>query len=366
MNTRVISTLRDFDALAPTWAALTADIPDPSPFVSHDWFAACWRTAGPNRRREVIVFEDARGPRAAIPLVRSRASKRGLPVRALEFMAPPDAPFDDIPVGAPVDEVVEALLQTLSTRDDWDVMFLPKLPAHSAFLKALASALSSGRTLWRIAWRELTPHVALSGEWEDYLRSRNDALHAAWRTLDDQAHNVVVEEHRTVDPDGPVFADLMEVLNHNWRAPRGGMMTMAQAAQRFYRELTRVMSANGSLHLWILRLGGRPVAAEYQIDAGAAVYTLRSGIDPAVSALNPAARLRIAILRTLFERGVAREYFMGPGLIDLKRGWATGTHETFGFKLYARSRYGRLLHRVETRVLPIARRWSTKVFGDHE
>ena len=35
---------------------------DHSPLLSHDWFACCWRTAGPERKREAWVFEDDAGP----------------------------------------------------------------------------------------------------------------------------------------------------------------------------------------------------------------------------------------------------------------------------------------------------------------
>ena len=62
MVVRCVTSLREFDALGPAWHAVAQAGGQDSPFLSHDWFACCWRTAGPDRRREVWVLEDAAGP----------------------------------------------------------------------------------------------------------------------------------------------------------------------------------------------------------------------------------------------------------------------------------------------------------------
>jgi hypothetical protein len=44
----MVTTLREFDALAPVWREVTLAGKQTSPFLSLDWFACCWRTAGPS------------------------------------------------------------------------------------------------------------------------------------------------------------------------------------------------------------------------------------------------------------------------------------------------------------------------------
>ena len=67
MKIRLVTSLREFDALAPVWSDVVAAGGQTSPFLSHDWFACCWRTAGPDRRRELWMVEDTSGPLAFDP-----------------------------------------------------------------------------------------------------------------------------------------------------------------------------------------------------------------------------------------------------------------------------------------------------------
>ncbi len=138
-------------------------------------------------------------------------------------------------------------------------------------------------------------------------------------------------------------------------------MATMQGMPRFFRELTRRASANGWLHLWILRLDGQAVATEYQIGANGRLHALRADFDAALADLSPGAFLNIRIIESLFGRRDVHEYDMGPVASEYKLRWAVGTHETLTFELYAPSAYGRLLHGMETRWVPLARRWRDRV-----
>ena len=110
MKIRTVTSLREFDQLATVWRDITDASGQRSPFVSHDWFASCWRTAGPHRRREVWIVEDAAGPLAIVPLLHSRAWYRRFPSRILQLMHAPGMPTADLPVARAFDEVAVALL----------------------------------------------------------------------------------------------------------------------------------------------------------------------------------------------------------------------------------------------------------------
>ncbi|MGH7278662.1 MAG: GNAT family N-acetyltransferase, partial [Candidatus Rokuibacteriota bacterium] len=225
-----MTSLREFDALAPAWRDVTAASGQTSPFLSHDWFACCWRTAGPNRRREVLVLEDTAGPVAFFPLVYTKTRLHGLHVRSLAFLASPDTPFADFPIAGDVDEAIARLLDALRARRDWDLLRLPKLRAHSPIVKALGSALS-GAFPWRNAGRTVSPHIALTGSWDDFLREKSQRFRKTCRNVDNRlqrAGTIAIEEHRDVDPAGRLFAELMEVSRQSWKAPEGVAMTTMQ------------------------------------------------------------------------------------------------------------------------------------------
>ncbi len=365
MKIELVTSLREFDALASIWRDVTKDGGQNSPFLSHDWFACCWRTAGPNRRREVWLLEDSAGPVALIPLVRWKTRIRGVPVRMVGFLDSPDTPFADFPVAGALDEAIGAFLALLQSRRDWDVLSLPKLPAHSRTYKALEAAFA-GQLRWRVAGRQYSPHLAISERWEEFFGHKPPRFREACRDIENrlqQSGAVTVEEHREVDPRSPIFAEVLEVSGRSWRGLRGPTRATREAMPRFYHELTQRASANGWLHLWILRLDGRAVATEYQIGANGHLHALRADFESALPDLSPGACLNLEIVRSLFERGGVHEYNMGPGLNDDKLRWATGTHELRDLQIYAPTLCGRLLYGIETRLVPLARQVRAQVIG---
>ncbi len=365
MKVRLVTSLREFDALAPIWREVTETGGQTSPFLSHDWFACCWRTAGPKRQREGWIIEDAAGPVGLIPLVRWKSHVRGLPVRMMGFLDSPDTPFTDFPVAGPVDAVIRTFLESLRARRDWDVFTLPKLPVHSSTLKALETSLAR-QFPWRVARREQSPYLTIQGSWEEFLRSKTQRFRKTCRNIENrlrQGREVVVEEYQQVDPDDPVFAEVLGVSRQSWKAAPALAMATMEGMPRFFRELTRRASEKGWLHLWILRLDGRAVATEYQIGENGRLYALRADFDHAIANLSPGSYLNLRIIRSLFERRGVYEYNMGTGTNPYKLRWATGTHETQTLQVYAPTMYGRLLHAIETRLVPFARQWRARVKG---
>lgn len=362
IRVRRLTSLREFDELAPIWAEVTRESGQSSPFLSHDWFACCWRTAGPRRQREVWIVEDDAGPLAFVPLVRWRTTVRGLPVRVLRFLDSPDTPFVDLPAVGRGEDVIATVLDTLATDGEWDLLTIAKVPPDAKALTALVPALAP-RFPWRVAARDQAPFVRASGTWEEFFRRKTQRFRKTCRHIENKlrrAGTIGLEEYRQVDPDGPVFAEMMEVSMQSWKGPRGLAMATMQGMPRFFRELTARASMNGWLHLWVLRLDGRPIATEYQLTADGRVHALRADFDLSQSELSPGAYLNQHIVSSLFDRTAIEEYDMGPGLNEYKLRWATGSREVITLDIYAPTVYGHFLHGVETRLVPLVRRLRTR------
>lgn len=366
MNVRFVTSLREFDALAPSWSTVTREGGQRSPFLSHDWFACCWRTAGPNRRREVWVLEDGVGPAGLVPLLRYNGKLRGLPVRMLRFLDAPDTPFADFPMARGTEDVITTFLDTLRHRTDWDVLSFTNVPVESPTFKALTAALP-GQFPWRVRSTEQSPYLRVTGTWEDFLHSKSQRFRKTLRNVENRlarSGRVTVEEHTQVDPGGRIFAEVMEVSRQSWKGVRGVAMATMLGMPRFFTELTERASSRGWLHLWILRMDGRPVATEYQIGANGCVNALRADFDSSLAELSPGTYLNMCIIRTLFDREGIEEYNMGPGSNEYKYRWASDTHESAALEIYAPTTYGRILHALETRLVPAARRWRAQLRGE--
>jgi len=348
----------EFAALAPLWDDLANRSGQQSPFMSHDWFACCWSLLAPHRRLEVLLVEEVGAPVALVPLMQWRERRRGMTVRSVGFIESPDTPWVDMLVAGSVGPVVEAVLDHFAGRSDWDVLQLNGLPSGSAALKALEHALP-GRFLWRRGGSLTSPFLTVGGDWEDFYAAKSQRFKKTNRNIQNRlarAGLIGIEEHRALAPDSPLLADVFDLSARSWKADRGLAMATMRGMREFFADLTRRATERGWLSLWLLTLNGRPTAMEYQLRAGGIVHALRADYDEAQHERSPGSALNFAIAKALFKRGGVHEYDMGPGENDYKLRWASGSHETMRLRIYRRGLYPRLVHAVETVVVPAARR----------
>ena len=359
MKVRRVDTLEGFEALKPAWHAVATESGQTSPFLSHQWFGCCWRAAPPARRPELLVVEDGGSPVAMVPLVYGTGAMHGLPVRFLSLLNAPDTAFADwLIVGRP-EPIIEAVMNDLTAKGDWDVMALNSLPASSPTFKALSTWLP-GRYRWQRIGSIRSPYLTTTGTWEEFWASTSQRFKKTVRNVKNRlakTGTVSIEEHRTVAPDSPVFADLLAVSARSWKAQRALAIANMPGMAQFFRELTAHASTQGWLRLWIMRRDGQPVATEYQLEADGRIHALRADIDASVpDDLSPGTHLSAEIIRTLFGRETVYEYDMGPGDNEYKSRWAGTSHELARLRIFRPGAYGALLHTVEARVVETVRR----------
>jgi len=349
LDIRRIDKARDFMALAPIWSRLVNDSGQTSPFLSYDWFWCCWHGVWPQRRPEILVVEKMGTPVAIVPLMHWRAWTRGLPIRYLGFLECPHTPMVDLVIADQHDHVMEALLDHLAGRSDWDIIWLRKLPAASPTVKSLEKLLP-GRLPWRRAGHWRNPYVAIDGDWDRFYQRLNGQVTASQRLSYEQlqrSSGMKIEEYRTIDLHSPLLQEMLAIIDRGSHADRGVASRAMPRAQEFFRELTRRASKNGWLSLWALRRDGRVLALEYQLHSNGTVQALWAGGASDYRGFLPGTALNLAILQALFKSGCVDEYTMGPGVQDDRCLWTTTWHETIHLKLYRTSFYARLLHWLE-------------------
>lgn len=359
MKVRRIESLDRFQALAPAWAALARESGQTSPFLSHEWFTCCWRASGSSRRLETLVVEDATDPVGLVPLARWRGALHRVPVRFVGMLNAPDTPFVDwLTVGQP-EPIVEAVLDELVRSQDWDVLELSGLPSESRTLKALEACLAGRFRVHRLPTIR-SPFVDVTGTWEAYWRATSQRFKKTVRSVRNRlvkVGEVRVEEHREIRGDSPILEEVFDVSRRSWKAAESLAIANMPGMAGFFRELTDHASRSGWLRLWLLRLDGRAVATEYQLESAGRVHALRADFDASLpSDLSPGTHLSEEILRTLFERPAVHEYDMGPGDNSYKLRWASSAHESARLFVFRPGVVGAGLHALTARVVPTFRR----------
>ena len=348
MKIRTVTSLQEFDSLASLWQEVVEASGQTSPLLSHDWFASCWRTAGPNRLRELWIFEDAAGPLALIPLVRSDARYRGLPLRVVELMHPALVPLVDFPVVRDVEDVLAAFVCGLRERGDWEVFLMRGLPASSVTWKAFQAA-TGGTLRWRIAERADVPCISLA---DSGFRRSIDVLRRALPNGD----TFSLEEHRRLDRRGPLFEEVSALIAN--RVPTS-LKTMSQTspdtAQRFLAELSARATANNWLSLYILRSKGAIVGTEYNIVSDGCARTIYRDADD-TPGLPVTDAMTVAVTDALSKRPGLHTYYRMPGEPKIGALAAATSDEVLVVETFADTLYAGLLRKVETRIIPFAQR----------
>jgi hypothetical protein len=350
LRIRQIEKAQDFRALAPVWAQLAKAHGHLSPFLSYDWFWCCWHGVWPQRRPEILLVEDVGGPIGVVPLMHWRGWVRGLPVRYVGFLECHITPWVDLLTVGEHDSVVEAFLDHLTSRSDWDVAWLQKLPATSRTLNALEKLLPD-RLPWCLAGRQFSPYVAIDGNWERFVevKSRFCPEFPQWI----EAHlkhvsDVDLEEHRAENLQTPFVQEVLQVMHRSSQSKDGMGTTPMSRTLEFFRELTRRASKNGWLSLWSVRLNDHIVGIEYQLRSDGIAQALSSWAYPTSRGVLTGSALNVAILKSLFGSGGVHEYIMGAGFEGDLPLLATACHDTVHVKLYRPGIYSSLLHELET------------------
>jgi GNAT acetyltransferase-like protein len=347
LRIRRIEKAQDFVALAPIWAQLVTESGQLSPFLSYDWFWSCWHGVVPQYQPEILLIEDTGGPVAIVPLMHWRGWVRGLPVRCLSFLECPCTPLTDVLTVAGHNQVIEALLDHLVDRSDWDMIWLQKLPVSSPTLKTLEAILPD-RLPWRRAGYLACPFVAIGGEWARFCQTMNAPFSDTHRPINtqlQQAGDLMLEEHHLVDLQGALFEETLAVMN--LQLPRDRVVAAMPRQREFFHALTQRASKNGWLSLWTLKLDAHVIAMQYQLRSHGQVQVLAAGEASAYRALRPWSELNIAILQALFQSGCAHEFSLGPAVQYDHPWWANGHHQLVHLKLYRPSLYTRLLAQLE-------------------
>src|SRR5207244_4448639 len=105
-----------------------------------------------------------------------------------------------------------------------------KLPEDSSVLRHLETMLP-GRLVSRRAGAALhAPYLRLEGDWATFWKRVRPSFRKKLRNIHNRlarAGRVRVEEHRSVDPEGPLFQEMIEVSRRGWKAQQGvSMATM--------------------------------------------------------------------------------------------------------------------------------------------
>jgi CelD/BcsL family acetyltransferase involved in cellulose biosynthesis len=295
-----VTTLPALEALAPEWAALCARDPACGPFQHPAWLIPWTRRFAP--RAPWVLCARAAGRLAGVlPLVRWREGARRV---VSPLGAGVSDVFDAVVDPALAHAALAALLARLAAaRAGFDRVDLEQLPPGARLLGAAAPRglrtevePQDARPVLPLPPGTRLADVVPAGQRRRLARARRAAERVGALTL------AVA---------GPAAMDLLLRLHgERWQA-RGEAGVVAEVElQDFHREVAAPMAASGALRLYVLRLGGEPIAALYGFRTGARLSCYLQGFAPGAARLSPGVLLLGAVLEEALREGVAVADFL--------------------------------------------------------
>jgi CelD/BcsL family acetyltransferase involved in cellulose biosynthesis len=344
-----VSTRADFMRMQDEWNALVRATDD-QPFYRHEWFRIWLDNFAPDAPLRVLVARDSEGRLVgALPLIEQRALVTGAPVRCLSAAANEHTPRFDLIAVDPT-EVAAAFLEHLRRDRGWDVLHLASVPpeGHAWRLYETATRAGNPTGTWEA---DNSPYFSLPASHEEMQQKLDTKFKANLR----RRHKKLAEkgevavEKVTGGIELPLRLEEGYALEQSgWKGREGTAIAQDSHVAGFYSELARFAAHDGSLALYFLRVGGRPVAFQYSLTYGSTYYLLKPGYDEHVKECSPGQLLMDEVVRDCIEGGLSEFDFLGPDM-TWKRDWARESRPHTRLYIFRDGPYGRFLRNYKFR-----------------
>jgi len=313
MKTNIHKTAAAFDVLAPEWNILLRASQADTPFLTHEWQTAFWRTLGQGELKLVETRDDT-GVLigiAAFYIIEVDGK------RSLQFVGgvDPSDYLDFILARGRETEVGASILEALAAEADWDRLDLYNVPEASPTRTWLSEAVAVRGWLCADERQVASPVLTLPDTFDAYVasldkRERHELRRKLRRAeaMEGLRWYVVDGEFASeLEPEADAFLELMI----RSRADKAEFMTPAM--RRFFHEAVRAAHRGRWLQLSFLEVEGHKAATYLSFDYGGRLMVYNSGYAPeAMGGLSPG----IVLMARLIGQAIRQ----GKHIVDFMRG----------------------------------------------
>jgi CelD/BcsL family acetyltransferase involved in cellulose biosynthesis len=346
----------EFVRMEGEWNALVESTRD-EPFYRHEYIRSWIESFSPDAGLRLLAGHDQRGRLVAVlPLIEQRNSVLGVPV--LEWASPTNVHsyrFDLL--AEDPDAAAVAFLDRLVAESAWDVLRITDVPhggnAWQLYRRARWAGLPAG-----VYPSQRSPYIPLPASFDDLARSLRSKFRSNLRRrrrLLERLGPVSVERIA----DGPDLQPQLErcfaIEQGGWKGRSGQPANGDARIHGFYCELARRMSDRGSLSLFLLKVGGRPVAFHYGLTERHVYSLVMTSYDESLRECSPGHLLVEEVLKRCIESGVREFDFLGCDHA-WKRAWTERVRIHCWLFLFRNNPLGRTLCRAKFDWAPAAKR----------
>jgi hypothetical protein len=207
----------------------------------------------------------------------------------------------------------------------WHMLELERFhTGYSSDTQLMDSARQAGHPvgIWELG---ISPHISLEGDWGGYFAARKPKFRSNLRNRLKRLGRLGAIDYELVRERsvcGPALEDAFSIEQSGWKGEEGSAIASNPTLRRFYTEWGELAADRGWLRLWFLRLGGRRVAFEYDLEYKGDLYCMKIGYDAELHPYSAGQILKAGVLERTFGRGLGRYYFLGV-MDEAKGDWTS-------------------------------------------
>lgn len=357
-----------FMQMESDWNALVETTSD-EPFYRHEFLRSWIDNFVPDARLKVLTGRDHAGRLvAALPLVAERGFFYGLPVRRLVSPTNVHSYRFDL-IAADRRAAAGAFFRALARDDSWDVIRITDVPAGGNAWDLYREAAGAGFPAG--AWEsQRSPFIPLPPSY-DLLEARlsrrfRSNLRRRRRRLEERGA-ISVEHVTGGDALEARLADCFALERSGWKGRQGTAAAQSRRTRRFYTGLAHQAARGDYLALSFLKVGGKPIAAQYGFSRRGVYSLVMTCYDEAFREFSPGHLLLEEVMKRSVARGLSEFDFLGCDL-DWKLDWSRAVRSHHWFFIFRDNRVGRILQRAKFGWIPAVKerlqRWRGEPGAD--
>lgn len=281
VNIQVVKSSQDLDRLCPVWDEVAKTNTTSPPWTTYEWFSSWYYASSEAISPYIILFLENGKPIGLAPLIRTVVRHYGMSFVQLGFIS--DTNPNEMIIGqSDQARCVAALFSHLyEVENEWDVLKLRGLRRQSTTSQLLEVFLQKGGRRWIWDNSIESPYLPIETDWENYYKNLSKNLrNSVRRGIKDiqTCRTLKTLDYSTPDRVDAGIEIIYEISERSWQAQEGTDISSGTDG-RFYATFAKAAADRGWLNLKILFLDDHPIAFEYNICFGGAVYELKSGYD---------------------------------------------------------------------------------------
>jgi CelD/BcsL family acetyltransferase involved in cellulose biosynthesis len=345
-----------FAAMEGEWNTLV-EASSPEPFYRHEYIRSFLDNFVPNAPLKVVTGRDAGGRLVAgLPLVAGRGSICGIGVRELASPTNVHSLRFDL-VAEDGEQTAEALFEHLAADPGWDVLRITDVPQGGKAWQIYEAAQAAGYPVG--AWEsQRSPYVQLPSSYEDLLPSLHRKFKANLRRrrkrLAEQGE-ISVERLAGRELSERQLDECLALERSGWKGGQGSAVSQSEATHGFHLELFRTPVFRDHLSLFLLKLGGQPIAFHYGLTSHGVYSLVLTSYDERFKEFSPGHLLTEEVLEDCISRGLREFDFLGCDL-PWKLDWTSDVRPHHWLYVFRDSLLGRSLWQLKFGWVRSARR----------